>query len=119
MTDREPDNMDAVDALFAAARADTPEVPDHLMQRVLLDAQAVQPRPVEVERPTFLSQLIEMIGGRVGAGGLIAATLAGVWLGFAPPAAVENMSAALLGTSETISLSPDVDDLLAGVLDNG
>ena len=119
MTDREPDNMKAVDALFETAREVSPQVPDHLMQRVLLDAEAARTQTLAAHRPTLWAQISDMIGGHFGLGGLIAATLAGVWLGFAPPATVENMSAALFGTSETINLSPDADDLLAGVLDNG
>lgn len=102
---------DMLDDLFAEARVVSPEVSDDLMTRVLADAAASQriepPRP-EVQGGAW-GRLLDMIGGWPAASGLAAATIAGVWIGIAPPAAVEELTAGLLGDTVTISLVADSD----------
>ena len=46
------------------------------------------------------------------AGRLVTATVAGFWLGFAQPAPMSAMSAALTGTSAEIDMMPGIDALL-------
>jgi hypothetical protein len=52
-------------------------------------------------------------------GGLVAATLVGVWIGFAAPGPLAALSAGVLGTAQTsaesvdlVNLLPDFDDFL-------
>ncbi|GFE50321.1 hypothetical protein So717_20740 [Roseobacter cerasinus] len=85
----------AVDAALDAARASPPPVPAHLMTRVLADAEAA--RPAVRDRSGFGVCVSELMGGWQGVGGLVAATLAGVWFGFSPPEAMPDAGALILG----------------------
>ena len=77
-----------LNGLFQEARQDTEaEVSLDFMSRVLADAEALQPTapdyaPVSEERAGFLSALYGLFGGWQGASGLVAATMASVWIGF-------------------------------------
>ncbi|MEQ6248542.1 hypothetical protein ABMC89_06600 [Sulfitobacter sp. HNIBRBA3233] len=74
-----PDPFDLED-LLAAARAAPPRLSDAAAARVLDSALAHQPRAA------LWPRLLRAIGGPVGLGGLVAATVAGAWIGIAPPA---------------------------------
>lgn len=97
-------------ALFAAARAAEPPVPDALMRRVLADAaahrpamppRAVAPAP---QRRGWVVALLEMLGGRGAVAGLAAAGLAGIWIGFVQP--VDLGVALSLSSAEAVELYP-------------
>lgn len=113
----EPD----LDALFAAARAAEPRLPDALMARVLADAAAMQPRtnalPGQASRPTprlgLLAGLIDLFGGRGALAGMAAAGLAGGWIGFAQPI---DLQARLGLGAQVVELFPADLDLWAEVL---
>ncbi len=70
---------DAFDLETARARAEPPVATDGLMARITADALALR-RPVR-----RWHSLLAAIGGPAGFGGLVTATVAGFWLGFAPP----------------------------------
>jgi hypothetical protein len=90
-----PDEFD-LDAAFEAARAQPPRMPGDLRARILEDAQANLPRPALWRR------MMVGVGGPAGLGGLVTSTVAGFWLGFAPPAqAVDPLL--LLGATELVS----------------
>ncbi len=80
-------------AFFDAARADPPAMPGALSDRILADAHRVladeerlaQARRDAGKRPGLRAQLAAALGGWYGAGGLVAACAAGVWIGVAPP----------------------------------
>ncbi|MEM9785544.1 MAG: hypothetical protein AAF801_03525 [Pseudomonadota bacterium] len=99
---------DMLDDLFAEARSVSPEPSDALVARVLADAA----RPSVIapgNKPGLLDRLLDMIGGWPAAGGLVAATLSGLWLGIAPPASVEDFTAVLLGDQVAVGiLSEDI-----------
>lgn len=100
-----------LDASFEAMRAATPEPSPELLARVLADAYeeqdawgAVDRAPVEATdsappRRGSLRGVIDMIGGWPALAGLATATLAGVWIGYNPPAAFDNLTLALLNGS--------------------
>lgn len=78
-----------LDQLFAQARQARPELPDELVVRILTDAEAER---VERTKPAAASpqrsiwpRLLDGIGGWHGMGGLVAASAAGVWIGFSAP----------------------------------
>ncbi|MFN3662873.1 MAG: hypothetical protein ACK4TM_09035 [Yoonia sp.] len=97
-----PDDM--LDDLFAQARAQTHTPSDALVARVLADVpHAVAPVPL-------WQQLRGMIGGWPAFGSLAAATFAGLWIGIAPPPAVEDYALSLLG--ETVSVGLFADDFM-------
>ncbi len=97
---------DMLDDLFAQARRVKPPVSDALMARVLADA-ALQQRPAAV---TPGVSLLDVIGGWFAVGGLAAATFAGLWIGVAPPVAVEDLTAGLLGDTVIVSLGGGFTD---------
>lgn len=114
-------NDDKLDALFAQARTAAPEPSVDLMARVLADAEAVQPKSAVETAPEggFWARFMDAIGGWPAASGLAAATVAGVWVGIAPPASVEDLTASLLGDEVSISLFSDDLMLDAGAFGDG
>jgi hypothetical protein len=96
MTDKDTTDQE-LDAFFSAAKDTAPDPSPGLMARVLTDAQAVQGQTARVtagarhaRRPRS-RQLIELLGGWPAMAGLVAAGLAGVWLGFNPPSALSGL----------------------------
>lgn len=121
MTMTDP-NDDMLDDLFAEARGVNPQVSDDLTARVLVDAGAAQeaaPAPKSVAQPGLWSRLMDMVGGWPSVGGLAAATVAGIWIGVAPPASVENLTASLVGDSVSVSLLGGADAIETGFLADG
>ena len=90
-------DMDRLDDLFAQARAEQPVPSDAVLSRIAADAAAWQPEPAP--RHGFLAELLEGIGGWPALGGLVTATMAGLYLGFAQPELVSPTGLAQL--SET------------------
>jgi len=99
-------NDDMLDDMFAQASAKSPAPSDDLMARVLADAAAVQPgqSPIADKRPSLWSRISDAIGGWPAVSGLAAATVAGVWVGIAPPAQVEDLTATFIGDEISINL---------------
>lgn len=75
----QPDEFD-LEAALARARRAPPSVPPALEARILADALAHQPRGA------LWARLLGALGGPAALGGLVSATVAGFWLGLAPPA---------------------------------
>lgn len=73
------DNAFDLDAAFEAARNAPPQMPIGLSARILADAEANLPRASLFER------FMAAIGGTAGLGGLVTATVVGLWIGVAPP----------------------------------
>ena len=116
-------NNDMLDDLFAQARADTPGPSDDLMARVLADADAVQdgfaaPIPAP-EQKGLWARMVETVGGWPAVSGLAAATVAGVWIGVAPPASITEVTASLLGEEYAVPLVPGDLGFDAGVFADG
>ncbi|MEO1639584.1 MAG: hypothetical protein AAFU41_10110 [Pseudomonadota bacterium] len=113
MTMNDPHD-DMLDDLFATARKGTAQPGHDLIARVLADADALQsaPAPQPAQKPGLWTQLMEAIGGWPAVSGLATATIAGVWIGVAPPAAVEDLTATLIGDEVGVALFSG--DLLLG-----
>ncbi|MDC0736687.1 hypothetical protein N6L24_00200 [Cognatishimia sp. SS12] len=86
MADKDPMD-DMLNNLFEEARGAPDAAPgDDLMARVLADAIALQPVPAVVaDRPrrSLMRAIFDAVGGWQGTSGLVAATMASVWIGFA------------------------------------
>lgn len=82
---------DALEMMFAQARATPPAVPEALMARVVADAVAAQPRQ-------GWRAWLAGLGGLPGLGGLVTATCVGFWLGVAPPMGLPDVAGFMLGT---------------------
>ena len=107
---------DDLDSLFAAARA-APALPSAaLSSRVLADAAAECPRPAlampRPSRPGVLARLRAVFGGGGALAGMVTATLAGFWIGFAQPVDFSLTAALLIPETEQIDLMPGIDALL-------
>jgi len=102
MTDRD---TPALDQLLQEVADHRPAVPDDLMAAVLRDAAFVQPRAVPVaDQPGLWAMLLDAIGGWPAVGGLAAAGVAGVWLGFAPPVGFDALTIAMVAPTQTVDL---------------
>ncbi|MEP1519944.1 hypothetical protein [Ascidiaceihabitans sp.] len=95
MTQNKSEMMD-LDALLAGAK--NPPAPEALMARVLEDALKEQPLPTLRETPTMMQQILAVLGGWQGMGGLVAATCAGLWIGISPPTNLPDGLISLLGS---------------------
>ncbi|RYH11631.1 hypothetical protein [Tropicimonas sp. IMCC6043] len=108
-----------LDACFEALRAAREEPSPELLARVLADGYAEQDARTAVApaapapRRGWLRNLIDMIGGWPALAGLATATLAGVWIGYNPPAAFDSLTLALLNESYgyDVGLSASILDL--------
>lgn len=119
MQDRDS-GFDDLDALFGAARA-RPAVPsDALMGRVMADALALQPVPAPIVTPPapvgFWRGVVEFFGGFGALAGMGSAAAAGLFIGFAQPVGLSDLSAALIGGQiDSLSLMPSLDTLIPEV----
>ena len=111
--------------MFAKARADEPGVSEALFARILADAAREQRKASAgvAARPGLIRAAIAALGGWGSIGGLAAATLAGVWIGFGGMTAVAPQLGQVLGTdTAAYDLYPTEDymftaDLAIGGLD--
>lgn len=120
--------FDGLETLFAAARAQAPEPSAALFARIEADALRVaaeprapslRPAPGRAVRAGFWHRLNLTLGGRGAVAGLASATLAGLWLGFAPPSGLDRLTQSVaqgvLGASASLDgldLIPTLDTVL-------
>lgn len=104
----EKKDMDALlNDMFAEAK-DAPEaqVSDDFMARMLAEAEAHQPKPADLVAPLpsrgFIGSLFDMLGGWQGTGGLVAATMASVFIGFSGAEAltIEGLQTVITGDAD-------------------
>jgi hypothetical protein len=89
MTERKEMTEGDLEAFFRAAHDTAPEPDEAFLARVTADAAGVR-REGRVRQTSPLRQVFEAIGRWRGAGGLVAAGLAGLWIGLAPPAPISD-----------------------------
>lgn len=123
MTNNSTDNLtdeQMLDAAFAQMRVQDVAPRDDLLDRIMLDADAVLAdravTPASNSSKTgFGAMLLDLIGGWPSLGGLAAATVAGLWIGVVQPTALTDFSAGLLGsTIEVPLLDSDIFAALEG-----
>ena len=107
---------DALDVLFAEARAQAPAPSGDLMARILRDAETetrarAAPRPAPPPRTGWLGRLSDALGGWPALGGLAASTVLGLWLGVAQPSGLSGVTASLWGDRVSVTLGLDDDPL--------
>lgn len=95
----------SLDALFDAARAAPPDVPEALMAAVVADAAAQMPAARGVG--SLVQRALAALGGLPALGGMVTATCVGFWLGLAPPEGLPDVGEAIwaLGTENTTELA--------------
>ncbi len=132
-TDKSLNKMDHLEDLFAAARSAPTELPGPLRASLLADAQRVQEErssardrasetsqllssPQELSRQIW-RQFVSAVGGWPALGGLVAASLSGLWIGLAPPSflpdPVESFASYSSGSQVVSDLDYDVSFLLS------
>ena len=121
-TDKTRLSDEALEAFFAAGRAEAPEPGADLMARIVADAEAQiaarAPFPAPVPRRArggLWTALISGIGGWPAVAGMATAAVAGVWLGFAAPGSIDTLTGGLLlPQSAAGTTSYELEDLLPG-----
>lgn len=110
------DEDKTLDATFAQMCVDDVMPSEALIDRIMVDADRVLAAAIVAPvRPKqgLGAMLLDAIGGWPSLSGLAAATVAGVWIGVAPPDALSDLSAGYLGT--TVEVSPLGDDIFSGL----
>ena len=117
----EPD----LDDLLAAEAANPAKASAALLDRVIADADIIADGRARMTHPDNLApraglmdSLLAAIGGWPGVGGLATATVVGIWIGFAPPAAIDDLAGSYLANNDSYGfgdLMPSID----GFLDEG
>lgn len=105
-------NDDLDDLLLSAARQRI-DPSEALLDRVIADALALQPRPVALSpapRPGLLARLALALGGGPVLAGVCTAAVAGLMLGYFSPTTYDYLTSGLTGT-EAIDLFPTTDFL--------
>ena len=117
MTDEKSTELDD---LFAEMRMEKVSPSEALMSRVLADAEALQPSVAPVSRKrskNVWGDFMELIGGWPALSGVAAAGVTGIWLGFAPPSGVDQLTADFFGETATVSLLDDFGGMLGEAAD--
>jgi hypothetical protein len=100
-------NDDMLDDLFAQATRVDVQPSDALLARVLADADDVQAgfQPEQTSASDGLwARMLDALGGWPAVSGLAAATVAGVWIGVAPPSPMQDLTASLMGDEVSVDL---------------
>lgn len=101
------ENDDMLNALFADMRAEAPVPSQDLLARIAADAQREQPILAAREKPAedgHLTRWWRALPGRMAlASGLTAATLAGVWIGYSPPASLDALNVSFITADQALS----------------
>lgn len=111
---------DDLNDLFAAAKAQSLQPPADLAARVLADADDVlveMSRPVAPSRhkPNLWTKLSAVLGGGGAMAGMVTATLAGFYIGFAQPKTSGFVPLVLGGEIAELDMMPGIDALLEEV----
>jgi hypothetical protein len=114
MTTTDRDQME-LDDLLAEARELRPEPGPDLMARILADAGHITaerepPQPVSAS-PGAWREWLGLLGGWPTVGGLVASTLAGLWIGVAQPATLSDLADAVWGEQVSVTFGVDADPL--------
>ncbi|OIQ46215.1 MAG: hypothetical protein BM558_00090 [Roseobacter sp. MedPE-SW] len=134
-TDKSLSEMDHLEDLFAAARSTPAQLPDSLQATLLADAEQVQATRARAKNTAVASetgrvlssrkklsrqlwrQFVSAVGGWPALGGLVAASLSGLWIGLAPPSflpdPIESFASYSSGSQVLSDLDYDVSFLLS------
>lgn len=112
---------DDLDSLFADARAEPLRLRPGLTARVLADAEGLMVAPLPLALPRapaarqhsgLWSALASAFGGGGALAGMVAATVAGFYIGFALPLDSGLVASVLGGAISEIDMMPGIDALL-------
>ncbi len=114
MTTTDQDERD-LDDLLAEARGLRSEPGPDLMARILLDAEQVTAELTAVRQVPSSGgawrDWLRLLGGWPTVGGLVASTLAGLWIGVAQPASLSDLADSVWGEQVSVTFGVDADPL--------
>lgn len=118
-TDRTMLSDNALEEIFAAGRDATPAPSEALMARIMADADgeiAARAPVAPVRRPglSLWGRIVSGLGGWPAVAGMVTATVAGIWIGFASPDQLNTLSGGLLLPDSETTVSYDLEDILPG-----
>lgn len=88
-----------LEPFFEAARAQAPELPEHARRRILLEAEALMPKPAQpAQAPTIWARLARLFGS-LPANAAIASLALGLGVGLFQPDSISSLSGLELLTS--------------------
>lgn len=90
--DKDKLDEDALEALFSAAQATTPQPSSEFMARLSVDAARAAPAARALASPSPTPTLFSRFKGLFAASGLSGAAALGVWIGFVMPEIVTTVS---------------------------
>ena len=105
-----------LEAAFERARVPDMMPSEAVLDRIMMDADTVLAASTPVsKRPKqgIGAMILEAIGGWTAFGGLVTATVAGLWIGVSPPAALTDLSAGIWGATIEVPLLES--DMFAGL----
>ena len=116
MSDRDDLTNQDLDRLLAEARGLVLEPSSDLMARILADAAREMPRRAATHLPQTRAwggwrDWFVALGGWPAAGGLVAATAVGVWIGAAAAAGLSDLAAGVWGEGVSVALGVDEEHL--------
>lgn len=116
-TDKTALSDTALEEIFAAGRAATPAPSEALMARILTDAEGEIARhavasDAEPTRRGLFAGVIAALGGWPAVAGMVTATIAGVWIGFASPEQLNTLAGGVLLPAGDAALSYELEDML-------
>lgn len=113
-----------LEAFFAAARRERAEPSAALMARILADAETeIAARGPAVRQPErtrrrggLIAAVVAAIGGWPAVAGMVTATVAGAWFGFAAPDRINTLAGGLLLTegAAATATSYEIEDIVPG-----
>lgn len=92
-----------LEAYFAAGRKAGRVPSNDLLGRIMADAEMQMPvseSSVPVSRPSFRAAFWSAIGGWPAVGGMVTASLVGVWIGFSQPAGLDQIADRYFGSAD-------------------
>ena len=106
----------ALETAFAQARTPDMMPSEAALNRIMMDADSVLAASAPVpkrQKQNIGAMILDAIGGWTAFGGLATATVAGLWIGVSPPAALTELSVGLWGTTIEVPLLES--DMFAGL----
>ncbi|GKY88603.1 hypothetical protein [Sinisalibacter aestuarii] len=111
----------ALEALFEASRTEAPLPSEALLARIMADAEAeaaARERPAQSPvrpRTGVIAAVLGVLGGWPAVAGMVTATVAGIWVGFAAPDQLNTLAGGLLLTDDSgFAASYELEDIVPG-----
>ncbi len=106
MGDKMKNTDETLNAFFSAAKAEAPDPSAAFIAQMAQAALDEQPRAALRDAPGFWVQLRQTLGGWPGIAGLVAASVAGVFIGVSPPESLLSIYDFQSAGAESLNVDP-------------